>query len=78
MKKSTLSKGHYECTVITILTQKEEGMEDLVGEVQVDRRYKDFEMLQQYFIDNRPGKIIPKLPEKDNMVGFFMKFITEP
>lgn len=43
----------------------------------VERRYTDFEMLHDYILSAHQGSVIPKLPEKDSLIGNVTKIFVE-
>ncbi|CAD8146914.1 unnamed protein product [Paramecium pentaurelia] len=44
---------------------------------QVQRRYTDFKMLQQYFTKSKLGDIIPSLPEKEGVIASLKNMVVE-
>jgi hypothetical protein len=48
---------------------------DHFGEVEVFRRYKEFDRLRAVFVDRYPGLFVPPLPPKKKIVKDIISFI---
>jgi hypothetical protein len=48
---------------------------DHFGEVEVFRRYKEFDRLRAVFVDRYPGLFVPPLPPKKKIVKDILSFI---
>jgi hypothetical protein len=68
--------GFYQCKVHTTLNESESE----IRVEEVDRRYSDFTMLQDYILSTymSDGLIIPMLPEKESIVGNISKLVSTP
>ncbi|CAD8143906.1 unnamed protein product [Paramecium octaurelia] len=74
-KDGPFSQTYYTYTVCSEI--RTDPLQGTYTKYQVNRRYTDFQMLQQYFTKSKLGDIIPSLPEKEGVIASIKSMVVE-